>query len=55
MQKYKIKYIVLALLMLTSILLTGCIPANEHVGKPSAHNYNNSYYDRGYYDNRYYR
>ncbi len=55
MQKYKIKYIVLALLMLTSILLTGCIPTNEHVGKPPAHNYNNSYYDRGYYDNRYYR
>jgi hypothetical protein len=49
------KYTILALLVLSSILITGCIPQNEHVGKPAAHNYNNSYYNDRYYGNGYYR
>ncbi len=50
----RMKYLIMALLTLSSMLLTGCIPANEHVGKPAASNYKDSYYG-GYYSNgRYY-
>ncbi len=48
----KIKYLTIALMLLSSMLLTGCIPANEHVGKPAPHSYKDSYYGYGggYYD-----
>ena len=59
MSRKKNKYLTIALMLLSSMLLTGCIPANDHVGKPAAHNYKDSYYygygsyyDRGGY---YYR
>jgi len=49
----KIKYLILMVLVLSSMMLTGCIyiPPNDHVGKPAAHNYKDSYYyrDRYYY------
>ena len=47
----KIKYLILMILVLSSMMITGCIPANDHVGKPAAHNYKDSYYyrDRYYY------
>jgi len=51
----KIKYFTLAILVLSSFMFTGCIPPNEHVGKPAAHNYKDSYYDDGYYGRSYYR
>jgi len=51
MSRKKIKYLTIALMLLSSMLLTGCIPANDHVGKPAAHNYKDSYYGYGsYYD-----
>ena len=53
MSNKKLKYLTLAMLVLSAFMFTGCIPPNEHVGKPAAHNYKDSYYyDRGYY---YYR
>ena len=42
----------LAISVISSFLLTGCIPPNEHVGKPAAHSYKNDYY---YDDDYYYR
>ncbi len=36
-----------------SMLLTGCIPPNEHVGKPAPHSYKDGYYDGGYYHRPY--
>ncbi len=39
----------LAIAVLFSSLLTGCIPPNEHVGKPAPHSYKDGYYDGGYY------
>ena len=56
MFKKRMKYLIMALLTLSSMLLTGCIPANEHVGKPAASNYKDSSYGYGgYYRNgRYY-
>ena len=54
MSKKKIKYIALALLVLSSFMFTGCIPPNEHVGKPAAHNYKDSYYYGDYYRGDYY-
>ena len=47
----KINYIILVLSLFG---FNGCIPANDHVGKPEAHYYKNSYNDR-YYNDRYYR
>ena len=49
MSRKKIKYLTIALMLLSSMLLTGCIPANDHVGKPAAHNYKDSYYGHGSY------
>jgi hypothetical protein len=40
-------------LLLISFMLTGCIPKNEHVGKPAASNYKDSHYN-GYYNGGYY-
>lgn len=59
MLRKKIKFIALAILVSSSFMFTGCIPPNEHVGKPAAHSYKDSsyggYYDDGYYSNgRYY-
>jgi hypothetical protein len=55
MSNRKIKFITLAVLVLASFMFTGCIPPNEHVGKPAAHNYKDSYYGYGsYYDRGYY-
>ena len=51
MLKKKINYIALVLVVLSSMMLTGCIPANDHVGKPAAKSYKNSYYGGGYYNN----
>ena len=53
----RIKYLTIALILLSSVLFTGCIPPNEHVGKPAAHSYKDSYYGGGYYydDGYYYR
>jgi len=48
MQRKKIKYLTIVLMLLSSMLLTGCIPANEHVGKPAAHSYKDSSYGYGY-------
>jgi len=53
MSRKKIKFIALAILVLSSFMFTGCIPPNEHVGKPAPHNYKDSYYG-GYYDDGYY-
>lgn len=39
--------------VLASVILTGCIPKNDHVGKPEAHYYKDSYYN-GYYNGGYY-
>lgn len=50
MSKRKIKYVTLAILVLSSFIFTGCIPPNEHVGKPAPHSYKDSYYYGGYYD-----
>lgn len=36
-------------LVLILFVLTGCIPKNDHVGKPAAHSYKDGYYDRNYY------
>jgi len=48
------KYVIMILgAILASMVLTGCIPKNEHVGKPAASNYKDSYYG-GYYNNGYY-
>jgi uncharacterized protein with FMN-binding domain len=49
----KIKYIAFSLLILSSFVFTGCIPPNDHVGKPAAHNYKDSYYNDGYYGGSY--
>ena len=43
----KIKYLTIVLMLLSSMLLTGCIPANEHVGKPEPHSYKDSSYGYG--------
>jgi hypothetical protein len=53
MSNRKIKYITLAVLVLASFMFTGCIPPNEHVGKPAAHSYKDSYYGGGYYNRSY--
>lgn len=48
----KIKKILVLILSIVSMsMLTGCIPANDHVGKPKAHSYKDNYYygDRYYY------
>ena len=43
------RYIGMAMFaILFSMLLSGCIPPNEHVGKPAPHSYKDGYYD-GYY------
>jgi len=48
------KYIMMGIgAILASLVLTGCIPKNENVGKPAAHNYKDSYYN-GYYNGGYY-
>jgi len=48
------KYFVRAMLaLLASMLLQGCIPPNENVGKPAPHSYKDGYYD-GYYGGGYY-
>jgi len=39
----------LAIAILFSSLLTGCIPPNENVGKPAPHSYKDGYYNGGYY------
>jgi len=54
MSTKKMRYITLAILVLSSMILSGCIPANEHVGKPEAHSYKDSYYGGGYYNDGYY-
>jgi len=41
--------LLLILSIVTMSLLTGCIPANQHVGKAAPHSYKNDYYG-GYYD-----
>jgi uncharacterized protein with FMN-binding domain len=38
---------------LFSMLLNGCIPPNEHVGKPAPHSYKDGYYDGYYYGEPY--
>jgi hypothetical protein len=38
---------------LFSMLLNGCIPPNEHVGKPAPHSYKDGYYYDGYYGGPY--
>jgi len=50
----KIKHLVLMLLVFGAFMLNGCIyiPPNDHVGKPAAHSYKDSYYGDDYY---YYR
>jgi len=49
----KVKTILVWILTIASMsLLTGCIPPNEHVGKPAPHSYKNDYY---YRDDYYYR
>ncbi len=49
------KYIRIVVAVLSAFLLTGCIPPNEHVGKPAAHSYKDGYYNSGYYgDDGYY-
>jgi len=59
MSKRKIKYITLAILILSSFMFTGCIPPNENVGKPAPHSYKDSaygdYYGRSYNGDYYYR
>jgi len=48
MSNRKIKYITLVILILSSFMFTGCIPPNEHVGKPAPHSYKDSSYGGGY-------
>jgi len=47
----KLKTVLVLIFAIVSMsLLTGCIPANQHVGKPAPHSYKSGYYyDRGYY------
>ena len=47
----KLKTVLVLIFAIVSMsLLTGCIPANQHVGKAAPHSYKNDYYyDRGYY------
>ena len=48
------RYMLMAIFaFLFSMLLSGCIPPNEHVGKPAPHSYKDGYYD-GYYGGGYY-
>jgi uncharacterized protein with FMN-binding domain len=48
------RYVLFAIsALMLSTLLTGCIPPNEHVGKPAPHSYKDGYYD-GYYGGGYY-
>ena len=54
MLKKRIRYITLAIFVLSSMMLTGCIPANDHVGKPAAHSYKSGYSGYGGYGNNYY-
>ena len=51
----KTKYFTLAILVLSSFMFTGCIPPNEHVGKPEPHSYKDSSYGYGggYYNSPY--
>jgi len=48
MSNRKIKYLTLAILVLSSFMFTGCIPPNEHVGKPAPHSYKDQSYGGGY-------
>ncbi len=32
-----------------AFMMSGCIPPNEHVGKPPPHSYKDPYYYDGYY------
>ncbi len=49
-----VKGLGVAILMLfAALMLQGCIPPNEHVGKPPAHSYKDGYYDGYYYDHPY--
>ena len=55
MSHKKVKYLSIAILVFSAFVLSGCIPANEHVGKPAPHTYKDSYYgDRYYGDSGYY-
>ena len=64
MLKKRIRYLTLAIFVLSSMMLTGCIPANDHVGKAPAHSYKSGYggyggyggsYGSNYYNDGYYR
>ncbi len=51
----KVRYVTIAILVFSAFVFTGCIPPNEHVGKPAAHSYKDSYYNDGYYNRGYNR
>jgi len=55
MSNRKIKLVTLAILVMSAFMFTGCIPPNEHVGKPAPHSYKDSYYGYGYNGDYYYR
>ena len=41
--------------VISLFLLTGCTSTNEHIGKPAPHNYEDLYYNNGHYnDGNYY-
>lgn len=54
MSNRKIKLGTLVILVLSAFMFTGCIPPNEHVGKPAPHTYKDQSYGGGYYGDGYY-
>jgi len=53
MSNGKIKLGTLAVFVLSAFIFTGCIPPNEHVGKPEPHTYKDQSYGGGYYEDGY--
>ncbi|SFV68909.1 hypothetical protein MNB_SV-3-266 [hydrothermal vent metagenome] len=48
----KMKLATLLILIASAFMFEGCIPPNEHVGKPAPHTYKDQSYGRGYYYSR---